>query len=201
MHHAYLYIGAFKDVLKHLPSEDQVPGPDVRHEVYERFGIVEARMLKETSSLRPVANMHRAFVLTCTSITLEAQNALLKLFEDPVGNVRFHLIIPHSDMLLSTLSSRLMRVETESAARDAGVTHDFLRLSYSDRLTEVASRTKEKDAAWMGNLLSGVEVWALAQKDTGILHEVTFVRKYEHNKSASKKMLLEHLALSLPVVP
>ena len=200
MHHAYLLVGAFEDSLTGIPAEDREQGPDVLFSMHERFGIDEARALKHEATLRPVARPYRTFVLSLQGITVEAQNGLLKLFEEPHETIRFYILVPTEDLLIPTLRSRLMLIGGER--RPFEVSEEakrFLESSYRDRLTEIAERTKEADTVWSTSLLDGIEVWAEKKGDREALEAVLFVRKYAARRGASKKILFEHLALSLSV--
>ncbi len=72
---------------------------------FEQFGIDEARELIALAGLK---NFNEAvFLVGAASITGEAQQALLKLFEEPQQGTVFVLVVPHG-VLLSTLRSRML---------------------------------------------------------------------------------------------
>lgn len=202
MHHAELHIGTTDTVLDSLDHAYRSPSADVFHLIHERFGIGEARHLKEMAFQRPVEREYRTFVVGARSMTTEAQNALLKLFEEPPTTARFYVVVPREEILIETLRSRLAK-PTE-ALPDAHLENDdaltFLKSAYKNRLATVAARMKEKDTEWAESILSGSEVFFSEKGDYDALQEIVFVRKYFHTPGASKKMLLEHLALTLSVV-
>jgi hypothetical protein len=201
MHHAYLLVGERTASLEHIDEGDRVPGPDVSVYAFDRFGIDEARSLRHESSLMPVTRPYRVFIISFATITTEAQNALLKLFEDPVDTVRFYLITADADMLIPTLRSRFMELSgrTMDAIRSE-VADNFLRSTYDKRLQDIAEHMKGKDVLWAEELLRGLEVWIQHKSEPTVLRDLVFVRTYDRTRSASRKMLLEHLALTLPVV-
>jgi DNA polymerase III delta prime subunit len=200
MHHANLIVGSVEACLSAIPKEDRQLGTDVLQYAFKRFGIDEARRLKQEATLRPLQRPYRTFIVVLDSITTEAQNALLKLFEDPDAAIRFYIIVPQEDMLIPTLRSRLMRLEggTEAAEITEPARH-FLGSSYAERLTMIAERTKEKDDVWICAVLDGIEVAVERERDQMAMRELLLVRQYEKWRGASKKMLLEHLALSLHI--
>lgn len=201
MHHAYLLIGGLKESLEHIPEEDKASGADVSFFEYDLLGIDDVRMLRQIATQRPVLRPYRTFILSFESITTEAQNALLRLLEDPVGAVRFYVVTRHSDTLIPTLRSRLMSIDTQPVLKEIGKsTMDFLQSSYGERLTLIGERLKEKDVGWARHLLDELEMWIQKDAKESLLEDIVFVRTYDRAAGASLKMLLEHIALSLPVV-
>ncbi len=77
----------------------------------ENIGIDEARRLKNFLYQKPVvASRRTAIVYQADSLTEAAQNALLKIVEEPPGDTLLILIARREESLLPTLLSRLHRV-------------------------------------------------------------------------------------------
>ena len=72
---------------------------------FERFGIDEARALIQLASLKNVGKT--IFFIAAASITHEAQQALLKLFEEPQQGTTFVFLVSHG-ALIATLRSRML---------------------------------------------------------------------------------------------
>ncbi len=201
MHHAYLIVDTLHRALTVIDEADTKWSVDHVCTEYEKFGIDEARQLKHVSSQLPIKDSHRVFVISVETITVEAQNALLKLFEEPPETTRFYLIVQNENILIDTLLSRLFKIGNEEKSSEvSAVAKKFLKLSFAERIEIIALKTKEKDTVWAENLLAGLEVYVDENKNQEIMSALVFVRKYYFGRSASKKMLLEHLAFSLPVV-
>lgn len=79
---------------------------------FERFGIDEARELITFASLKNIGET--VFFIGAVSITTEAQQALLKLFEEPQEGTVFILLLPHG-ALLPTLRSRILEYPREKS--------------------------------------------------------------------------------------
>lgn len=193
-HHALLFIGS-RDVCRAAVG---IPAADPDVDVYElpQLAVSDARALAEKAARRPIAGQKRHFIVACERLTHEAQNALLKLFEDPPQTAQFYLIVPRESVLLPTLRSRLHLhfVEANGAAHTAA--DAFVKASYAERLSEIARLQKAKDTAAMRSIIEGVERIAAAR--TGMpLADVLCVSRYSDMRGASHKMLLEHLALSV----
>ncbi|MBX9906596.1 hypothetical protein K2X96_01705 [Patescibacteria group bacterium] len=210
IHHAYLIVGLFEHARTHayelhgIPKNDQYGNPDIQELTYSTVGIDDVRQLKVWSTQAPVGAGRRLFILNTHAVAHEAQNALLKLFEEPPKASSFVLIIPQLEHILPTLRSRC---EIVVLHRDehTDIALSFLRMSYADRLKEIALRIKNKDSAWTDTLLMSLEshFYATYSDTRRSVHEdalraLLFVQGYIGKRGASPKMLLEHLAVVLP---
>lgn len=85
--------------------------PDVmtirRKEDRKTIGVDEIRTLRSTAYIRPNDLEFKAYLLEeCESMTVQAENALLKLLEEPPQNVYFFLMCENAAALLPTVRSR-----------------------------------------------------------------------------------------------
>src|SRR3989338_1466006 len=109
---------------------------------FERFGIDESRELIALSSLK---NFNEAvFLIGAASITSEAQQALLKLFEEPQAGTTFVLLVPHG-ALLPTLKSRMMEYEKQLPTHFSGQADAFLKASGKERSEIIATMLKDEE--------------------------------------------------------
>tara|TARA_B100000745_G_scaffold296043_1_gene240890 strand:+ start:1631 stop:2248 length:618 start_codon:yes stop_codon:yes gene_type:complete len=199
-HHALVYIAPSLS-RSTLPDTLRKQTVDVQHIIVDRLGIADARALIAQAQQTAVTASGRSFVLVAGNIPVEAQNALLKLFEEPPKGVQFHLIIPQEGLLIPTLRSRVQLVaRTTTADNENDLFQTFLTSSYAERLTCIADITKQKDAASIEAIIHGAEQYAARDVVTnaGIAPSVLLAREYVQTPGASKKMLLEELALALP---
>lgn len=201
-HHAYLICGPKEEsvarayMLHSLSLEDGRGNPDVHVLSYGLLSIENAREIKEWAQQKPVHRERRIFIISFDQMLHEAQNALLKLFEEPPKESAFVLIVPHEDLLLATLRSRFEIVNLSPATSET-VAARFIALSQSERQKEIAKRTKEKDIGWIRELIASLERHAKETKNYPLARQVLFVETYLNRRGASQKMLLEHLALCL----
>ncbi|MBI4099765.1 hypothetical protein HY440_02040 [Candidatus Microgenomates bacterium] len=71
------------------------------------LGIEEVRELRRALSLRPLKEKHKTAVIPAAEkLTIEAQNALLKILEEPPEDADIILIAPEEESLLPTVVSR-----------------------------------------------------------------------------------------------
>ena len=168
---------------------------DTRHLMVDSLGIDEARWLVKESANRAVSGSVHNFVVAARSMTVEAQNALLKLFEEPPAGTVFYLIVPHEGLVLPTLRSRLVRVgESGEDERDQG--GEFLRLSLKDRVDLVAKLAKDEPSR-LGEIVRDLGARHRQKLGPEARRSLLLAEKYVYNRGASRKMLLEELALSL----
>jgi len=192
-HHALLYTGA-SIAESAIPEDCKTQSTDVLHVVHESFGINEARSLQNHAHQSQVTETGRVFVIVTNRFTHEAQNALLKLFEEPPQGTRFFLVLPDTHAIIPTLRSRLQIVDASLSA-DVQPFTEFRSLPYADRLARIADAAKAKDDTYMHAIIAG----AATIPDTASKRSVALVDQYFRSSGAAKKMLLEELALAIPV--
>lgn len=214
MHHAYLYEGNLT-ILPKLASharkligvETRGKDPDVHMMQFEKFGIDDARSLRVTASLRSVTG-HVIFIIGAAAMTTEAQQALLKLFEEPQEGTVFVLLVPKGS-ILPTLRSRFMEYPAKLDS-DASATEvkKFMAAPYKTRSAEITKLLKDEEGVRerARDFLDALEeflynqFWGSKEQEEikEGLEDIARVRSYVGDRSPSLKMLLEHLAATLP---
>ncbi len=217
-HHAFLLVGDRELLLVSLQAflskEYRVTisgNPDVSVREHERFGIDEARELQRSAFGKAFVD-RKYFVLSCAALTHEAQNALLKLLEEPPQDTLFFIIVSRAEDLLPTLRSRLFPLSlatSQKGKEDETLAHDFLRAAGAKRLALLVEMLEEKDKEKAMGLLNGIEeiLYRLASPQNmdmqtrNALSEIIALRRYVSGRSPSLKPILEHLAVTLPMIP
>ena len=123
-HHAYCIVGGEEERLELSASLEKKHGikaegnPDLYDRRFASFSIDDARELKSIASTRPTEpSGKKIFIVMADSITAEAQNALLKLLEEPPEYAHFFLVLPSAHILLPTVKSRISFVGGRSEGR------------------------------------------------------------------------------------
>lgn len=216
--HAYIIEGerdisilALKEMLQTKWHVKTKGSPDIREEHFETFNIDDARKLKELAIMKPFEKKN-VFILATNFIGHEAQNALLKLLEEPIANTYFFILIPNANSLLGTVRSRVATIKFEGTEKaELSNPKEFLKATQEERLKILSSflshdsQTKKSDLITFLNslereLASG-ESTAKRQKETNIaLEDIIHFKKYLFDRSPSVKMIGEYLALRLPIV-
>lgn len=228
LHHAYLIEGNYEEVFPQIIKffEDVLNfsitnNPDFWHGEFETFGIDDGRRINELQSRRALSEKtnqslgsgKQFFVIKTDFITREAQNSLLKMFEEPAEDTHFFIVMNSSEVLLPTLKSRLMLVRPYSqdiSEKDIKkFTNDFLKGSLAERLDMVKvffGDSKKKIPADKGGaikflnelekqLRENIDFKEVKEKDLIIFDEIIKCRSYLNDRSPSVKMLLEHLSV------
>ena len=208
-HHAFLIegeISATRTALKEfLETEFGIRSgsdPDYFEQEYETFGIDHGRELKEKQSRKSLnEGGKKVFVLQSRVFTHEAQNSLLKIFEEPAPDTYFFILSVSAQFFLPTLRSRIVCVGNEYVSEKFTAATDFISQNYAGRLKLAQELAKEPERA--EKLLE--EMILLYSKrnspekrtkeDVRVLETALKYREYAHGRSPSLKMMLEHLAL------
>ncbi len=224
LHHAYAIQGSKENVmpelLKFLESDFGVKiknNPDFFYQEFETFTIDDGRDLQERH-LRRAIGSKKVFIIVTRFITVEAQNALLKLFEEPTQDTHLFLVMPNTQTLLPTLKSRLVMLNYENADLENGaqLAKKFLSEKPAGRLILVKKMIEEKDRGAAIDLVTAIERAlsprlhtpnSVDKKNSSepssetarSLTEVLLVKKYLHDRAPSTKLLLEHICLILPI--
>jgi len=115
------------------------------------------------------------FVIAASFITHEAQNALLKLFEEPPVDTAFVLVVPPAFQLLPTLQSRIGQETTVDDSSENQSWTLFLAASYTDRLQQIDSWQKSKDPQWLSQMVAGVHSVSSQEVELEAMQVLQFV--------------------------
>ncbi|MDO8565114.1 MAG: hypothetical protein Q7R67_00605 [bacterium] len=204
MHHAYLLVGSPEAAEEHLqaflaPQGITLTGsPDFFVWKEALFGIDEARALSVAAARKAFVNK-KIFFIAPEKLTHEAQNALLKTFEDPYPDTHFFLSVREEALVLPTLRSRMQTVHVKSSASDTkeNEAEKFLSLSIADRLafTKKFVDQEKNVSLFLDRLL------LLSRENklpTETVKKIYNVRQVSDDRSTSARLILEHLAVVLP---
>jgi hypothetical protein len=215
LQHTYIIDGEEEEIeklLAYLENEGvtTIGNPGVIVERHEQFGILESRAFKEKCSLISLGE-HTFYILATNSLTHEAEQSLLKLLEEPIKGLHFFLVTPYADQLLDTLRSRAQIIPRITKKEKETY---FLKKSIVSRLGELRILLKAKETDEESVSLTSKKALALvesmeqelahemsAKKSYHLapyLNELLLLKRYLHTRGASTKMILEHLALTLP---
>ena len=133
----------------------------------------------------------------------------MKLFEDPKEHTHFFLITETTESLLPTFLSRLYVIDMGKSVPQADFAKeakDFLKRARAERLLSlkelIESKDKEGAYAFLGALehalYTSSKKKATRSEALSGLRELTRSKQYLFDRSSSLKLLLEHVALTLP---
>lgn len=214
-HHAYLATGEIGAGIERARSfavrELGLAGhdnPDLIVLRYGHFPVEEARRVVELSS-RVALGTHRLIVVAAERLFHEAQNALLKAFEEPPEGTVLVLVVPAEGQVIATLRSRLLPLPEEGT--EEHTFHPFIRATAAERAKLVekllvrskSDKDEEKQAARAEAIRIVEDLTRAAhaqgtEKHAQLLTELDRFLPILHERSAPLKLIFEHLMLVLP---
>lgn len=224
LHHAYCFEGGREYILNALfkflenDLKFKIKGnPDFYSVSFDTLGINEGRSINEIQSRKAVSATRRIFIISVNFITKEAQNSLLKMFEEPSGDSVFFLIISSASILLPTLRSRMMIVNLghggisdRFSVEKLFDANKFIKSSVAERLAmikRITDKIADEEASRFVavDFLNAVEREFLNNslsveaklKNFFVFKEIDKCRSYANDRSPSVKILLEHIALMI----
>lgn len=219
LHHAYLIEGneaeIIPEILEFLKNTgiQTINNPDFCHITVDSFKIDDARNLKSLTTEKSFATGKKIFLISINNILLEAQNTLLKIFEEPGDNTIFFLVIPNSDNLLKTLVSRFYLIKTKEKI-NLTEAEKFIKLPLNSRILFIKEFLTEEnddeenfkqDSAKTRALkfINALEIVLHKQGVSGskvnCFEHLLKVREYLSQPGSSIKMLLESVAITITI--
>ncbi len=209
LHHAYFLVGDKVNILKELISFiegslnfETSGNPDFWIGQFDNLSIDDAREISQKSERKDFAGNKKIFIIQTDFIGLEAQNSLLKVFEEPTPGTHFFIISPQ-DMLLPTLRSRMQVISIGQFLETSPVS--ILKMNMKERLAKIKEITDgiiddentKQDAISLLNTIE-MELYkkGVEQNSEGLkICEQTRASLYD--RGAPIKIILENLLLNI----
>jgi hypothetical protein len=154
-------------------------------------------------------NDEKIALISFHTASIPAQNAMLKMLEEPRRGVRFILLTSNKENLIGTVLSRVHYVQGDASQNDSLSAVEFLKTAPTARMklpiiVELLSRIDEegrKDRERVrAFILSVANVLSSVKASPRYITETLQTASYVSDPSASGKALLEYLTLLLPVI-
>ena len=227
-HHAYFIAATGEQGIAHAIAHAETAlgltrnnNPDLTVMRYRLFSVEDARKITDMANRAPLRGEQKMIVLAATRFFHEAQNALLKVFEEPPAGTTLVLVVPAEGMLLPTLRSRLLPLPgTDTTATSLSPESiAFLAASDEEReklLVKLVDRSKsDTDEIKQGarneavRLVEDLIRAAYARREetqagnerlelTRLLSDLDRFLPILHERSAPIKLICEHLILVIP---
>ncbi len=204
LHHTYLIEGTAeraRHLLQRLGFEEARRIGDVWEWEGELLSIETAREAGRIASLTPRGN-RRFLILAATRFSPQAQQALLKLTEEPPASTIVALVAPSLTLLIPTLRSRAVAIPQHAPLpfAEGTLAHQFLAASLRERLALARSVAQGKGGREaLPTLLTSLRALA-RQHQWGFQTQQALVEAMLWNEvgTANRKAVLEYLAFRLP---
>ena len=177
----------------------------------DQITIDTAREIIASFSSKKVSSA-RFCIVSFDRMTTEAQNTLLKTFEEPQEKTYFFILVPSVDVLLPTILSRCQIITGDETSESSRLSvKEFLKQTMPERFAYIESWTKAKkdeDVVSKSEVVHFMEelervLWQEFQDKKLDGKEVLFadirkMREYAHIRGASHRVLLDYLAMTVP---
>lgn len=230
LHHAYLIEGAREEIaplifefmndLGILTSSN----PDFCQITIDSFKMEDALALRAMGYQKGLTAGKKVFLISANSFSLDSQQALLKMFEEPIENTIFFLVVPDVAALLKTLVSRFYHISTrKDLAEEKKEAEKFIGMPLTSRiefLKELLADDEEEseearfpqDSARSKSLkfinalenvlhdkfVTKVNFTTDKQTDLSYFDQIFKVREFLRQPGSSAKSLMESVALAIP---
>ncbi|KND50899.1 MAG: DNA polymerase III delta prime subunit [Parcubacteria bacterium C7867-007] len=225
-HHAYLVTGESEQGIAAAVMHAEELGvtrdnnPDLMVLRHGLFSVDDARTISDRATRAAMNGDQKVIIISALRLFHEAQNALLKIFEEPPAGTTLILVVPSDGMLLPTLRSRLLPLPNQTGTSTLSVeTEAFLSANGAAReamITKLVDRSKsdtdEVKQAARNEAVRLVEGLMKASYDTrsreknaetqaaltGFLDDLSRFLPILHERSAPLKLIFEHILLVIP---
>ncbi len=181
------------------------------------IGIGQVRKITQLITVKTYAGGNRLIIINdMGKATTEAQNALLKILEEPPLGTYFLLTVDNADRLLPTIISRSQIISTRlkddnensPVAKISDMINQVIASSEGDRLIISAfwAKSKEDTIILMDNIVSALEnnmqqnanTIPLSRSDTALLIRKVLAAREYINRNVNYKTTLDLLFLGFP---
>lgn len=193
--------------------------PDVLIFEFGLLSIDDVRRINDTAMQSSLMGDKKIIIIAANRAYHEAQNALLKLFEEPPKGTFLFLVLPTLGSLLPTLRSRVqvlpvsLSVDGRRRIGIPKIVEEFLKANKEKRSAMIKKLANGKDEEERREnrdkalaIVNSVEAVVYRDLHFGrqtsqtwvLLDEIQELRGHLFDRSAPVKMILEHLSLVLP---
>jgi len=208
LHHAYFLVGdtgliipSIKNFLQKTLEINTSGSADFWQGKFHNLTVDEVKSIVSMSENKDFSSGKKVFIIETDFITEEAQNTMLKVFEEPTDGTHFFVVSPQ-DMLLPTLRSRMVVFRQEN---EGGVNTKILDLNIKDRLDLIkkiteAIKDEESTKQQAIELLNNIESELYQngiQENQHALELCQKTRESLYDRGAPIKIVLENLVLNI----
>ncbi len=162
-------------------------------------GINDTRNLTLKLSKKPYGSMFlTAIISEAQNLTLEAQNSILKVLEEPSSTSQLILTMPSEFSLLSTISSRCQKIHLKSETNSKSeLPESILSSNISDRL-DLSEKLDLED--WTLYLREGLRKLVIGRNDSkdllkNLVKYLRLVERIQRHKQISNPKLSRYFAI------
>ena len=159
------------------------------------FLIDDARAVEKESYI--AENSEKIIVIMASAFRGEAQNFLLKLFEEPPKNIKFLIVCPSKNLLLPTVRSRFIIENGTQKKQRSPLNLDLTQMDFK-KMLEFLQANEGLDKVALQELVANLALQSAKTQSLGEKELEFFYKAYELARLNSKAgVLLANLLLNL----
>ena len=217
LHHFYLIEGQRDTTVEELCAALSERGAllvnksNALIQTYETILVEDTELIRSHASYKNSGEHDQFIIISALAITHEAQQALLKVLEEPHEGIHFFFILPRIEDVLPTIRSRAHILTTVgNSGIDLVDAKKFIVLSKKERIEYIGKLVKSHDDDETSGALRHHATQFISALQTTLHENPEDLKKYKNvladtidasgyltNRGASVKMILEHIALTL----
>ncbi len=211
MHHANILVGGDHrnfvfEILADQLDFKIIANPDFLLLEDQTFGIGQVRDFERWVIGKPLVGEVKVSLIIVKSITFEAQNALLKVLEEPPLGTYIFINLQSLGGLLPTFLSRVRVLEVSKSPFDScpkkgeldTPAKKFLNSKIKEKFSMIRSLSKKENKEEMRDLIKNLEEVAYEDKlEYKNLRNILTAKIFASTRGSSPKMLLEWLSCVL----
>ncbi len=178
--------------------------PDFLEQIFDSFGMAEARELRRKSFMKPVLAAKKVFFIAASKFDYEAGHMLSRLLDDSPDNCCFLFSADSAIILPEIIRSKLFILPGKNfyLTDEKKIFYKkFLKAGPVERLSLIKNISADKKAAL--DFLNELEIFLSPtlkkeKKLISAFEEINSLRRFLFDRAPSPKMIVEHLALTLP---
>ncbi len=180
-------------------------------EFEKALGIEDVRNIQKTIFLKPFKGEKKALIIKLsTGATIEAQNSMLKLLEEPPLSTLIFLVTDNVQIFLPTILSRVKIIElkNEKFQTNASGLEEILNLNGAGTrlyLAQVVAKDKNEAIAWLESailaarerMLNSLEDKQESLRLRKLVHKLELTHYDFKTTNANPRLALENLFLNI----
>ena len=204
LHHAYIVNNGNTEIesLQKYLKTIYPKGENIEH-IVESFGVEDARFLARQSFNLSSSDQPQIFLISFSKITEQAQNTLLKVFEEPSSNTYFFLCVSKELHFLPTLLSRFFVITPQTDSKIKAI--KFVDMGFEERMGTIDALIAKDDLEEMSYFLNQIEIeihdkiikGEKVEESKKIFNTIVKLREFIRMPSTSKKQMLNYLASTI----
>jgi len=166
----------------------------------EKIGIANIKRILPHLHIRPSNKQKVVVIFEAQRLTVAAQNALLKILEEPPGHLAIILTVPNPKLLLPTVISRCLITELQKEEKEMQneIIGEIFNAQAGQRLMLFEERIgyhRESVLVFLDEVEAGLKT-KLNPKSAQLLIRLWQAKKLLRNESANVKLIIDELLLS-----